>query len=120
MKPRRPQGLGPEPSPTMLRWIELRSQVVSCAVLLWAVQVLFMSSLIVIVVLPGGRKMAGQSDQSRQAEKGRAEDGRKHHLSPVHVNLLLDHDPIGLQQREGNQADDCGCCDKKRIADFPT
>jgi hypothetical protein len=35
-----------------------------------AVQILFVSSLIVIVVLPGGRKMAGQSDQSRQAEKG--------------------------------------------------
>ena len=43
------------------------------------------SSSIVIVVLPGGRKMAGQSDRSRQAEKGRAEDGREHHLSPVYA-----------------------------------
>src|SRR5215467_11554689 len=61
-----------------------------------AVQVLFVSSSIVIVVLPGGRKMASQSDEGRQSEKGRAEDGRKHHLSPVHATLLFDHDPTGL------------------------
>jgi hypothetical protein len=46
----------------------------------------FMSLPIIIVVLALGSKMASQSDQSCQAEKDGAEDGRKHHLSPVHVN----------------------------------
>src|SRR5712671_6946330 len=103
---RRPQGLGPEPSPTMPRWIEQKSFHVRFSCTLF--QVLFVSSAIVIVVLPLGGKMAGQSDQGCQAEKDGAEDCRKHHLSPVHVNLLLEHDPVGLQQREGDQADDCG------------
>src|SRR6266851_3162892 len=89
MKLRRPQGLEPEPCPTMLRWIELRSKSFHVQFSYRLFQVLFVSSLIVIVVPPGGGKMAGQSDQGCQAEKGGAENGRKHHLSPVHVTSYL-------------------------------
>jgi len=46
-------------------------------------------SLIVIVVLPNSSKMAGQSDEGGQGEKGRAEDGRKHHLSPAHAKFPI-------------------------------
>jgi hypothetical protein len=46
----------------------------------------FMSLPIIIVVLPLGGKMASQSNQSCQTQKDGAEDGGKHHLSPVHVN----------------------------------
>ena len=75
--------------------------------------------LFVIVVLPGRGEMPGQPDQSGQAEKHPAERRRDHHVSAVHMNLLFDHDPTRLKQRECDQTNSCGCCDEERIVDFP-
>src|SRR5262249_28581013 len=118
---RQPQGLEPEPCPTTPRWIELRSQVVSCAVLLsgdglsefpWRYRSSSSSC----------RSVANYPANPTNAAKLRRTEPKiaaNINFRRVMRNLLLDHHPIGLQQREGDQADDRGCRNEERIADFP-